>query len=404
MRALLLSGLVASLTALALCTGALAADTAGNDGNSAPLSGVDLSIPTQPAAHVLGVDPSGVQCPSNLRELLVTAINSTDRRGHLQQGFALAITGWRIGTVWGKAAHFRRDRMRLDTEYSVVAVKGTVEDDPSSKLAIGVSVPLIDDRQPLQDDREVDAFLDAIGQARPVGLATLIPDVNALLDPEVEPLPATATLNDVRAALWDLTEEPLPSEHPVKVQLGALWGRFAPLWDAASSEELKRLAEQRWNARALSVAAGMAWVSPTGLTEDFRSDRYGVWVRGANPMGKHGQFLYAASYRDRETVPDPNNEGQFLRQNAWFVGARYLQGSASGGVSLEVSYSIENPEEGDSERVKTYLFGYEQRVAKDQWLQLSVGSEKERSTGDQLLLGFSYNVGLGNKAQIARPK
>jgi hypothetical protein len=187
-------------------------------------------------------------------------------------------------------------------------------------------------------------------------------------------------------------------------QLRPLWARFGPLWDAASSDELRRLTEERWNARALSLAAGLAWVSPTGLTDDFRSDRYGLWLRGANPMGKNGQLLYAVSYRDRETVPDPNNEGQFIRQDAWFVGGRYFCGGATQGVSLEVSYSIEDPEEGDSERVRTYLLGWEQRVTKDRWLQMSIGTEGDRSTGDQLLFGFSYNIGLGSKAQIARPK
>jgi hypothetical protein len=410
-----------TLAALVLVVASLPSSAQGGVGSGdkvdmdspVELTSVDLTIPTQPAVHLLGVEPSKVQKPTNLRELLLTAINSTDQRGNLQQGFSCAITGWRLQQFRGTAADYKRKRMKLDTEFSIAAVKGASDEDQSARLGVGVSVPLIDQTRPFRDAEDIRQYflgIERLKSADSAGLRALLADVRARLR-EVEPVEGSyseplGTLGDVKEALVYLDDVVETSDTAATVtddDVGVLWDAFAEVWAAERKKHLKKRTEERWNASALSIAGGLAWVSPTGLTEDFRSDRYGLWLRGANPMGKKGQLLYAASYRDRETVPDPNNEGESIRQNAWFVGGRYLYGGATQGVSLEVSYSIENPEEGDSERVCTYLLGYEQRVTKDQWLQMSIGTEGNRSTGDQLLFGLSYNMGLGNKAQIRKP-
>ena len=418
MRGIALTAVLLAALAFPLCAQAAAGN--GEKDEPVELTAIDLSIPTQPAAHLLGIDPSGVKKPSNLRELLVTAINSADRQGNLQQGFGAAITGWRLWSFRGTVKEYERDWIKLDTEFSVAAVKGATDVDPSAKLGIGVSMPIIDDTRPFRNLGEVTSFFTAVERCQSDDVTAVLKDERAVLralekdvEPYASPLDNLGNAYDVLTHItekvdWlkdnpDRTKATPADIASLEIETAALWDRVGKLWIAERQKQLKQRTEDRWNARALSLAAGLAWVSPTGLTDDFRSDRYGLWLRGADPMGREGQFLYALSYRDRETVPDPNNEGQFLRQNAWFVGGRYLYGSATHGVSLEVSYSIENPEEGQSERVRTYLLGWEQRLTKDQWLQMSVGTEDDRSTGDQLLFGFSYNIGLGNKAQIARP-
>jgi hypothetical protein len=384
------------------------------------LTGVDLSIPTQPAAHLLGVDPTAVQRVSNVRELLLAAINSTDQQGNLQQGFAFAITHWRLTRFRGTAEKLLRGQMARDVEYSIAAVKGSTADDPSAKLGIGLSWPYTDNTRPFKDINDVRTYFEAVEAATSAEIAALHNDADTISGALAEPAEPYSgpprTLDDAFEALAAITDDveyskDFPSEDGelspadislIELEVAALWDRFGELWIAERERQLKKRQEDRWNAHALSFAGGLAWVSPSGLSADFRSDRYGVWVRGAVPHGNRGQVLYALSYRDRETVPDPSNEGEFTRRNVWFVGGRYVLGGATHGVSGEISYRIENPEEGDSERVWTYLLGHERRLTKDQWLQMSIGREGDRSTGDRTLFGLSYNIGLGNKAQIAR--
>jgi hypothetical protein len=359
------------------------------------LTGLDFSIPTQPAAHVVGVSASDVQRPNNLRELLLSVINSFDRQGNLQQGFAYGISGWQTGQIKGTSGEFRRKRTWLDTEYSIAAVKGATEADPSAKVGIGVSLPLLDNTQPLQDDAEVRAFFADLNKKRPDGLPTIIAELKNT-EPGLADLREDATLGEVRDRLMNpppgASLKDVPALH-----------RFWAMRQAAADQLVKQETEKRWNARALSLSGAYGWMSPTGLADDFRSDSYGVWLRGASPRGPRGQLLYAASYRNREFVPDPSNKDAFIRQNASQLGVRYRVGQATRSVAFEVSYRFEKPQDRDTEHVWTYLFGYEQRVAEDQWLQASVGTEGNRSTGSKVLFGLYYNIGMGSKPQLALP-
>ena len=120
-----------------------------------------FSTPDSPAAAVLGIAPEKVIHASTPKQLIMSAVNGLDDKGHFQTGFAVDFapaqlfpavleennvvhsyreTGGRSTFSWQDyaVAVVRR------TQFSFAAIRGTEAEDQSSKLAFGVNVTLMD--------------------------------------------------------------------------------------------------------------------------------------------------------------------------------------------------------------------------------------------------------------------
>ncbi|MGH7675451.1 MAG: hypothetical protein ACREMV_09280, partial [Gemmatimonadales bacterium] len=82
--------LAAAIVLVAVATVGRAAGAAAQaDSLTLPWSQVDLTVPEAPAFVLLGVAPSEVSRPGNVRELGVALLNGVDKSGRLRAGLAV---------------------------------------------------------------------------------------------------------------------------------------------------------------------------------------------------------------------------------------------------------------------------------------------------------------------------
>jgi hypothetical protein len=75
-------------------SGSTSSDTCGN--NSLAACRLDLSVPSIPAFTALGVSPTNVSRPGNIKDFVAALANGVDNSGHVQSGLAIEASPYKI--------------------------------------------------------------------------------------------------------------------------------------------------------------------------------------------------------------------------------------------------------------------------------------------------------------------
>jgi len=350
-------------------TGGNAASPQSATVGSADPAALDLSTPESPAFTVLGLTPETVVRPSSPGELASTLINGFDQNGNYQTGVAIDTTPYLLlagGNI--TLAKYRESRMiqalsRL--QFSVATTKGTSDSDKAVRASLGVRLTLWDRGDPRLDTELSNCMAQSLE-----------------MPPPLNPLSASTNV------------ELLEQELELKAQ-------------ACRTASQKR----NWNKSSFVIAGAPAWISPDGLSKNFRLDGGGLWTSFAwgfeNVPGldRHAQLIFHARYRNNETVPDPRTQGAFLRQNSTTLGGRFRFGLPTLNGNFEGVYVNNRPTIRPRETYTRYTVGAEKRLANNLWLSVSFSRDAGRNLGDNNMTFFSnikWNFLKAPKMQVAQ--
>jgi len=335
---------------------------------------LDLSVPESPAFTVLGVTPLTVVRPGSPREFSSTLLNGLDNDGNFQNGLAIDTAPYMLFNGENVTIRDYNDqyltRLLARTQFSFATTKGASKDDLSTRLAMGLNLTLWDKGDPrvYRPHRPGDVlqcFVD--------NLSTTI-----IIPP---------TLSD------DQVEKFVASEQK----------RLKPLADQCRAEGRK----VNWNRSSWTIAYAPSWISKTGQSSGFKWNGGAFWTsvaygfEGMPSLEKVAQLIFHARYRTREQVPDPKNKGQFLTQNATFIGARFRAGSPKFALNLEDAFVRNSPLNGKLDSSNRFSLGVETRLTDNLYFVVSTGANIGRR--DSRNKGFvltSFKYGFNKKSQF----
>jgi hypothetical protein len=319
---------------------------------------VDLAVPESPAFTVLGVTPETVVRPTTPKEFATSLLNGVDQNGNFQTGLALDFVPFLTfagnSTSLFSYARNPMERFLARTQLSFAATKGATEEDKSARVALGLRMTLFDKGDPRLDD-ELEKCYGNI-------------DVDPRLDDEAYlPLPGDS---DALKAQKRANRKAL----------------LAELVKPCNDEARKR----NWNNSAWIVGLAPSWISKTGETKNFVWNGGGFWTsvgygfEGVSSLRDNSQLIFHARYRNNESVPDMENEGQFFTRDSIFLGTRLRIAPGSGAksiFSLEGNFVRSRRDSNEFDNSSRYSLGLEQRLAENIWFALALGGQSGRTDG-----------------------
>lgn len=337
---------------------------------------LDLSVPESPAFTALGVTPQTVVRPGTPQEFASSFLNGLDDKGNFQHGIAvdtapfLLFNGENV-TIKDYGEQYLT-RLLSRTQFSFATVKGSSNEDLTTKLALGLNVTLWDDGDPrvYRPEREGDVLTCFVHK--------LTFSANFIIPP-------TAT-----------------DEEVAKMIVPEL-ARLKPIADKCRDDGRKA----NWNKSSWTVAYAPSWISKSGNTSDFNWNGGTFWTslaygfNGVSSLEKIAQLIVHARYRSREQAPDPLNKGQFLTQNSFFMGARFRAGSPKFAFNFEDAFIRSSPVNRRSDSINRFTLGAEARVSDNLYFVISAGSNLGQDTNQKK--GFvmsSFKYGFNKKSQF----
>jgi len=403
---------------------------------------LDLSVPASAATDILGVSASNVKQGANLQDLTGSLINSFDKSGHLKQGFALTSSLKQLG-IGGKPSNlsFHRYfndigvRMHWASNLSFAAVKGSSSDDPSARVAIALSIPLIDHTDWRANDNDVRDYSlllsDAYGHVDRVDI--ILPDQKTDRDRFVTCLGQCvalsrgkwledtdehrATVADCKKKLDDAiqstqhlldlwtpstSEASIASARDAALQaLGLVSGaspdnvqdlindyhREASI-DSVIDEFVKKRNEVNWNKRKFDVSLATTWFAADAATDGLKSDGTYAWANYSDALGQDGKITLYGKYATKDRSFDAKaklwNVG-----NARAFGASYRHKS---GAFLEYMSSTVDAPSGKKTDI-IWQGGWEFKVNGDQWVQVAMGKGSGSGVSRNILgINWTFNL------------
>ena len=162
-----------------------------------------------------------------------------------------------------------------------------------------------------------------------------------------------------------------------------------------------QLRKLTWNRSSWTVAGAPSWISPDGTTHRLQQNGGGIWTsyaygfEGVRGLEKTSQLIFHVRYRLSEQVADPANKGAFYQQHSFLAGVRLRVGGPDANVDIESSFIHARPDRRGSEDYFRMAAGTELKIARDQWLSLSVGGEGgRRNTSSQVFILTAFNYGF----------
>ncbi len=339
--------------------------TGGLGDRSISMASFTLDVPDSPAFAVLGISPENVVRPSNPQELVTSVLNGVDRNGNFQTGLALDTAPYLL--FFGKdvtLASYQQSyitRLLTRTQLSFATSKGTEQEDPSTRLALGLHLTLLDRGDP-RFDVDLQQTYDSID----------------------------AEIRRIRG--------PIPPGADMQLEADRREEAMRPLFKAAFAEARRR----NWNRTNWSLGAAPSWIDPQGEGEDFLWNGATVWTslaygfEGIPVLEKSSQLILHARYRDHEEVPDPLNEAKFIRQNSVLLGARLRIGTVDTNASIDAGW-IREWGSGRENRVGRVAVGLERRMTKNLWLSVTAGKEfGNEEKKDALTILANFKLGFGD--------
>lgn len=329
---------------------------------------VDLAVPESPAFTALGLTPEQVSRPTSPRELATSLLNGIDRNGHFQTGVAIdtapymLLAGSRITLDDYRKPDQFMTRFLARWQVSFASAKGSGDDDPSAKLALGTRVTIFD-----RGDPRMDAVLTSC-----LAAAGSVAFKMAPISP-----------------LWSDEEKAAAQRHQEELVRTSA----KPCREAA--------AKRRWNRSAWIAGVAPTWTSADGSTSDIDYSGTAVWTsigygfERVPVLEDRAMVAFYLKGRTREIVPDVFSEGAFVTQDSITTGFRLLAGSSSSQVNLELLWLDNDRPDGREDRYWNLGIGFEQRLVDNTWLNLSFGRQLARDASGQLFVVGAFNWGLG---------
>ncbi|MEW6209504.1 MAG: hypothetical protein AB1631_14140 [Acidobacteriota bacterium] len=319
------------------------------------LANLDLSVPESPAFTVLGLTPQTVIRPTSPRQFASSLLNGIDQRGNLQSGLALdaapylIYAGDRLTLKRYRESYFLRFLARAQTSFATT--KGASEGDKSIRAAVGFNFTLMDKGDPHSDADLMKCFKDKLQ----------LPPPPSSISPTGEIV---------------LSEEDQRKRDEISAK------------NVAAAEECRAEGRKRnWNRSSWVIALAPAWISPTGETRDFRYDGGGIWTsiaygfEGVPGLENTSQLIFHARYRDNETVPEPDMEGQFFRQDGLFLGLRGRAGTENSSVSFEGVFQRLRRVGMPFDNSSRLALGLERKIADNIWFDVAFGGQTDVPDG-----------------------
>lgn len=396
---------------------------------------LDLNVPDSPAFSILGLTPDKVTKPTALRDIVTSLLNGTDIRGNVQSGVAVDISPFRLLNAQeskeiaaGKPLHgltiadYRRDyakQLLYRTELSVATAKGSSSADLAARVALGLTVTLYNDGDPILDNTLLKSLQFAAAIATPTppnppdlanGHTLTLDEVvkyRALVEAFAKKAPGPPKETPIDEPVLD----PNASQPQLRQYVSSLQDYATARGnDAQSATDANRQDRNRqlaldafkvakarnWNASSWTVGYAPSWASRTGAFDQLSTNTQGIWTSLGIRAGHDGQLLLHVHHLGRELVPDAANDGSLVRQNSDMYGGRIRVGAEAFGLALEGARYHDKPEGSPSIWYTQISIGAEARITKDYWLALSVGGDNKATHHDSFVMGsvkWGFNTG-----------
>jgi len=365
---------------VALCLATCPGPILGQTPKSPSELNLDFSVPESPAFTVLGLTPQTVTRPASPRDFATALLNGVDENGNFQTGVALDTAPYML--LAGKKVTLddyqgrRIVRFFARTQLSFATTKGANEDDKSARMALGLHFTLFDLGDPRGNKPFLQCLVNAAERAEAKYKEELgLPPTEPLFGPLLSPDTALAR----KEGLQKRTDQ-----------------------QAKTCRDNQR--EKSWNRSSWIVAAAPSWTSNTGSASDFQWNGAGVWTSLAYGFEKvpgledAAQLIFHARYRNKEQVPDPAAQGQFLTQNSVLVGGRLRFGTENTALSFEGVYSHTKRPGDIKDDFGKISGGVERKITDNLWFVLTLGGETTRLDGNnKVFVLTSFNWGFSRK-------
>lgn len=286
------------------------------------------AVPEAPAFTFLGVSPSKVDRPGNLRDLGLSLQNGIGKSGKAGDGFALDASVWNLIPRFDLPLERYRSRNPLwymlgNLQASIATIR-TAGDDGDLQAALGLKSVIVDRGDPMLDEALTQKLAAGLSRCRPA-------------------------------------------------QPGA--GQSAACVDSVTADVIGEYTATNWNRPQLAIAA--AWGYRFDNAEIKRRAWMGsdVWLVGALPLGGRFQLLGQSKYQRltaEDSLPSYENVTAALRA---------VGGSASFNAFVEIAHEWRTPINGGksgvvlNKDVGGWSSGVEFRLAANTWISTGLGSQ-----------------------------
>ena len=173
------------------------------------------------------------------------------------------------------------------------------------------------------------------------------------------------------------------------------WSKTVDNWNRAN-----------WNKARMGFGYAPRWFSPTGKTDDLKSDGGVGWLALALPgygrFAENIQLVSSLQYRHGEMLPLPASPATLHSAEALSAGAQVRFGSAQFNGYAEAFWNRMKFSGGPKNTAWSYELGAEKRLTPSLWLQFSAGRGRT-TTGEQttdVKSGFRYAFGDGPQLKL----
>lgn len=322
---------------------------------------LDLSVPDSPAFTALGIAPTDVTHPSTPRELAAAFLNGADSSGNFQTAWAIDVSPYLLWSGDGLTlAGYRSslsDRLLSRLQFSLGSAKGSSDDDPSARAALGARLALWDRGDPRMDQELSACLTGAADRARKsVG----------------GPLPRATGL----------------PEKAQERRKSAYEGRLENAMRAEAGPCRKESARRLWNNSSWIVGSALRGFSTTGETGDFDWDGGAVWTslaygfEGRKKLEDFAQIVLLYQVLDSHRTAIEGRAGEFLIQDVEMVGGRVRVGTADFLGSFERVFVRRELVGGIKESSYRWSVAVEKRLVEGLWLHVAHGSDSSEVAGN----------------------
>lgn len=327
--------------------------------------------PESPAAAVLGIAPKNVIHADTPKMLIGSALSGLDENGHFQSGLAIdwaplqwlhserlarrrdpeeragILGGWDAALTYGRTVANR-------TQLSLATIRGTEEEDKSSKIALGIPTTLLDADDPTVREKMLTTHELPEGS---VSRAAML---------------STQELRQIWAK--NLNRRFLDDRDDVFQHKTWLTPLERMLYEHAS-----------W-----SLGAAPMWISEDGSGENYEYNGTTAWSTFTFSLDHKRtwpvRLLVHFRYRDHELVPADRSiipppapapgasAPKFVEQDSLLGVAGIRVGTNDINATASVSY-LKAWQDGADDDALRYSVQAEYRISSNSWLTLSVGRE-----------------------------
>ncbi len=293
----------------------------------------EFSIPVSPAFDLMGVNPSQVIKPTNIREFKV---DWSFRSWRLKPNLALQVQPiWEMFYNRATLNKYQKANYLMKTLSSLDISAGTVEDeDFSRRVSVAAKINLYRQYDPL-DNRELFEAID--------------------YDYQTEQMDRMKRINQIKALVQQQKKRKAVQEN-LLVELDSLKNEYN-LLETEQKEKVQDIAQNfiknHWNAAHLDVAYGQifSYDRPRLDSLNLKAQAQAVWVNGSIGIGKKVLLTGLARYilqvgdlvnvvKDTTTMMDTSiitNRG--LKGNVFSLGLNFRYGSPKFNFFAEYVYS-----------------------------------------------------------------